>query len=28
VACPTCGGQGRYIAQYQRYWCDTCQKYL
>ncbi len=27
-ACPTCGGQARYIAQYQRYWCDTCQKYL
>lgn len=27
-ACPTCGGAARFIAQYNRNWCDTCQKYL
>ncbi|MBU1244874.1 hypothetical protein KKD52_08110 [Myxococcota bacterium] len=27
-ACPTCGQPGRFIAQYNRNWCDTCQKYL
>ena len=26
--CPTCGQQARFITQYNRYWCDTCQKYL
>ncbi len=26
--CPTCGAQGRWIGQYQRYYCDNCQKYL
>ncbi len=28
MVCPTCHNQARYIAQYQRYWCDTCKKYL
>ena len=27
-ACPTCGGQSRFIAQYQKYYCDRCGKYL
>jgi len=27
-ACPTCGNAARFIAQYNRNWCDTCQKYL
>ncbi|MBN2722865.1 MAG: hypothetical protein JXR95_02210 [Deltaproteobacteria bacterium] len=27
-ACPTCGAAGRHIPQYNRYWCDSCQKYL
>ena len=26
--CPTCGGPLRYIAQYQRWWCDKDQKYV
>lgn len=25
--CPMCGGQMRLIPQYNRYWCDGCQKY-
>ena len=25
--CPMCGGQLRFIPQYNRYWCDGCQKY-
>lgn len=27
-SCPTCGGRTRFIAQYNRTWCDTCQRYL
>ena len=27
VACPTCGGELEYIAQYDRYYCYTCKKY-
>ncbi len=27
-ACPSCGQAPRFIAQYNRNWCDTCQKYL
>jgi len=27
-ACPTCGAAPRFIAQYNRNWCDSCQKYL
>ncbi len=27
-SCPTCGGSPRYIEQYSRYWCDSCNKYL
>ncbi len=26
--CNTCGNQARWIAEYQRYYCDNCQKYL
>ncbi len=26
--CSTCGQPARFITQYNRYWCDTCQKYL
>jgi sporulation protein YlmC with PRC-barrel domain len=26
--CATCGGPLRYIAQYQRWWCDTDRKYV
>ena len=26
--CPMCGGPLRYIAQYQRWWCDKDQKYV
>jgi sporulation protein YlmC with PRC-barrel domain len=26
--CPTCGGPLRYIAQYQRWWCDRDKKYV
>jgi hypothetical protein len=25
--CTNCGGQMRYIAQYQRWYCDSCKKY-
>ena len=25
--CPICGGQLRFIPQYNRHWCDGCQKY-
>ncbi len=25
--CTTCGGQLRYINQYQRWYCDSCKKY-
>lgn len=25
--CPTCGKPTRFIQQYNRYWCDSCQKY-
>jgi ribosomal protein S27AE len=27
VACPTCGGELEFIAQYDRYYCYTCKKY-
>ena len=27
-ACPSCGGPIRYIQEYQRWYCDRCQKYL
>jgi hypothetical protein len=26
--CPTCGNPTRFIQQYNRTWCDTCQRYL
>lgn len=26
--CPYCNGTARWIEQYQRWWCDACQKYL
>jgi sporulation protein YlmC with PRC-barrel domain len=26
--CPTCGGPLRYVAQYQRWWCDRDKKYV
>jgi hypothetical protein len=26
--CPTCGNPIRFIQQYNRTWCDTCQRYL
>jgi len=25
--CPTCGGELRYVAQYDRRYCDACEKY-
>lgn len=25
--CPTCGGQLRYIQEYNRWYCDSCQEY-
>jgi hypothetical protein len=25
--CPTCGKPTRFIQQYNRYWCDSCQQY-
>jgi len=25
--CPKCGSPMRYIAQYKRWWCDTCRQY-
>lgn len=25
--CPTCGKPMRFIQQYNRYWCDSCQQY-
>jgi len=25
--CPRCGGQMRYVSQYNRYYCDRCQRY-
>jgi len=25
--CPTCGGQMRYIQEYNRWYCDNCQEY-
>ncbi len=28
AACPGCGGRTRFIAQYNRTWCDGCQRYL
>lgn len=28
AVCPSCGGQTRFIAQYNRTWCDNCQRYL
>jgi hypothetical protein len=28
AVCPSCGGRTRYIAQYNRTWCDNCQRYL
>ncbi|MFP4050793.1 MAG: hypothetical protein ACLFVB_03540 [Thermoplasmata archaeon] len=26
--CPTCGNEARWIKEYERYYCDNCQKYL
>jgi len=26
-SCPTCGGQMRYVPQYNQYYCDRCQRY-
>jgi hypothetical protein len=28
AVCPACGGRTRFIAQYNRTWCDNCQRYL
>lgn len=28
VACPRCGGQAAYVAQYQRHYCNACQQYV
>ena len=28
ATCPSCGGQTRFVAQYNRTWCDNCQRYL
>ncbi|MFW6376119.1 MAG: hypothetical protein ACOCZJ_03050 [Thermoplasmatota archaeon] len=27
-SCPTCGNEARWIEEYERYYCDNCQKYL
>ena len=26
--CPTCGNEARWIEEYERYYCDNCQKYI
>ncbi len=26
--CPTCGNEVRWIEEYERYYCDNCQKYI
>ncbi len=28
ISCPNCDGKVRFIEQYQRYWCDNCEKYM
>lgn len=28
LSCPDCSGKVRFIEQYQRYWCDNCEKYM